>query len=895
MRASPIPHASPRRRARLALVVLLAACGGGGGGDAGGSGGPAAPATAGSLAVAVGGGTLAVTTGAAGTAPVTVTRAGGFTGPVTLSAEGVPAGITATFDPATLDGGATASTLTLRAAVGASAGAAVLTVRARGAGVRDAAASLALAVAAPPPITVTLTQVTAPLPVGATLQLRATVRNAADTTLRWSSAEPRVATVSSAGVVTGVAAGTALVTVRSAVDSTARDVALITVASAAAGTPLTSGTPVTGLAGAEDSERLYRIAVPAGATRLEIRTGGGTGDLDLFVRRGQPPAPGAVDCASVGDATEEACVIPNPAAGDWYVLLVAFQAYSGVTLTPTVTGGTTAPAFVLGVAPTSVSVAQGGSVGLTVSATRSGGFAGDVEVSVSGLPAGVTAPTATIAAGATSATLAVVAAQSAAVGSATLTLRARATGLPDQTVAVPLTVTAAGGYTLAASAASLTVPNGQSGTATATVTRAAGFGGTVALSVAGLPAGVTATLAPTSLAGTQATSTLTLAVGAGAAAGTYPLTLRGTATGLVDRTAALSLVIPAAGVGGTTGSVASFTTVDLPGFSFPSFPTAVPDFTSIFATNDGLYIHMSRTGSNMLPRNSQVLKRTTSGRWMTWDAPVSVATFMPVAKTRESVDAFSFLWAGVEYATAKALWGTYTVNTGGVSRQGPDNMPLSRLVSGGEGTMFRQAWALSGDEVYIDDQRYVPHDSSSDPFTTPIARLPLSSGRTVVAAREDDLELWLGEGTALYGVSGTGQVRRFDLSAFGTARINTLIHLDTRLWIGYGTKILRLEGGQLVEFAAVANAPSGGEVGALFCTNGAHVYTADGMRITTTTRTAESFLTGGGTLSSTDQARLTELQTALRSGGVYCPRDPTSRTVYVVNGSNGKLYTISAR
>lgn len=280
---------------------------------------------------------------------------------------------------------------------------------------------------------------------------------------------------------------------------------------------------------------------------------------------------------------------------------------------------------------------------------------------------------------------------------------------------------------------------------------------------------------------------------------------------------------------------------------------------------------------------------------MTWDAPVSVATFMPVAKTREPVDAFGFLWAGVEYATATALWGTHTVNTGGVSRQGPDNVLLSRLVSGGEGTMFRQAWALSGDEVYLDDQRYVPHDSSSDPFTTPIARLPLSSGRTVVAAREDDLELWLGEGTTLYGVSGTGQVRSFDLSAFGSARINTLIHLDTRLWIGYGTRILRLDGGQLVEFAAVANAPTGGEAGALFCTNGAHVYTADGLRITTTTRTSESFLTGGGTPSPADQARLTELQTALRGGGVYCPRDPTSRTVYVVNGSNGKLYTIDAR
>ena len=108
------------------------------------------------------------------------------------------------------------------------------------------------------------------------------------------------------------------------------------------GTALTSGGAVANLSGAEGSTKLYRITVPAGATLLEVRTSGGTGDLDLYVRRGQAPAPGStVDCESEGDFTDERCAITSPAAGDWYVLIVGFEPYAGVTLTATVSGGST--------------------------------------------------------------------------------------------------------------------------------------------------------------------------------------------------------------------------------------------------------------------------------------------------------------------------------------------------------------------------------------------------------------------------------------------------------------------------------------------------------------------------------------------------------------------------
>ncbi len=102
---------------------------------------------------------------------------------------------------------------------------------------------------------------------------------------------------------------------------------------------LTSGTAVTNISGRDGSLKTYRIAVPTGATRLLITTTGSTGDVDLYVKRGSAPTPTSTDdCDSTNEFNaDETCDIPNPAAGDWYMTLVGFEAYSGVTLTATVT------------------------------------------------------------------------------------------------------------------------------------------------------------------------------------------------------------------------------------------------------------------------------------------------------------------------------------------------------------------------------------------------------------------------------------------------------------------------------------------------------------------------------------------------------------------------------
>ena len=105
---------------------------------------------------------------------------------------------------------------------------------------------------------------------------------------------------------------------------------------AASGTLLTSGTAVTGLSGASGTTREYRITVPAGKTRLTVSLSGGTGDAELFVRRGGPADLFANDCESSNTGNNETCVFDNPSATDYYIRIAGFFAYSSTSLVATV-------------------------------------------------------------------------------------------------------------------------------------------------------------------------------------------------------------------------------------------------------------------------------------------------------------------------------------------------------------------------------------------------------------------------------------------------------------------------------------------------------------------------------------------------------------------------------
>jgi endoglucanase len=90
---------------------------------------------------------LTVNRGASAAVSLSITRSGGFTGSVALSASGLPAGVTASFSPASTTG--TTSTLTLSASSSATLGNATITINGSNATVGTRSVQLALAVANP--------------------------------------------------------------------------------------------------------------------------------------------------------------------------------------------------------------------------------------------------------------------------------------------------------------------------------------------------------------------------------------------------------------------------------------------------------------------------------------------------------------------------------------------------------------------------------------------------------------------------------------------------------------------------------------------------------------------------------------------------------------------------
>jgi hypothetical protein len=209
---------------------------------------------------------------------------------------------------------------------------------------------------------------------------------------------------------------------------------------------------------------------------------------------------------------------------------------AGAQYTLTVTGGTLGLAFT----PPTLSVAQGATGTSNLAITRTG-FTGDVGLTVTGAPTGVTATLSPTTATGNTSTLTVTAASNATLGPATLTLTGTSPVAGNQTVTLPLTITAAPssvGLTLTPTA--LTIARNASATTTIALART-NFTGDVTFAAENLPAGVTATFAPNP--NTTGTTTLTLTTTAAAVVGTSNITIRATGTGITAVTAPLALTI----------------------------------------------------------------------------------------------------------------------------------------------------------------------------------------------------------------------------------------------------------------------------------------------------------------------------------------------------------------
>ncbi|MFE8602489.1 M4 family metallopeptidase [Archangium violaceum] len=108
-------------------------------------------------------------------------------------------------------------------------------------------------------------------------------------------------------------------------------------------TELRDGVPLKPLSGAEDSQRHWRMDVPAGKGLLSITLRNGVGDADLYVKFGAAPSLTDYDCRPYSAEQEERCPFSQPAEGPWHVIVVGYGTYSNATLEAVLSPATALP------------------------------------------------------------------------------------------------------------------------------------------------------------------------------------------------------------------------------------------------------------------------------------------------------------------------------------------------------------------------------------------------------------------------------------------------------------------------------------------------------------------------------------------------------------------------
>ena len=89
---------------------------------------------------------------------------------------------------------------------------------------------------------------------------------------------------------------------------------------------------LTGLSGSRRNWDRYTWNIPEGVKQMTIRTSGGSGDADLYVKFGSQPETNSYDCRPYQNGNNEVCTFDAPASGTWHIGLRGYSSYSRVTL-----------------------------------------------------------------------------------------------------------------------------------------------------------------------------------------------------------------------------------------------------------------------------------------------------------------------------------------------------------------------------------------------------------------------------------------------------------------------------------------------------------------------------------------------------------------------------------
>jgi hypothetical protein len=474
---------------------------------------------------------MSVGQGSSSTSYVWVFPQYGFTGSANLAVSGLPTGVTASFSPNPTTG---TSQLTLAASSLATIGSSTVTVTGTS-GSLTATTTLSLSVYAP---TFTLSASSVSLGQGSS--------NTSYVNVSPEYGFTGSVTLSLSGLPSGVT-GAFLPN-----PTTGSSTLTLTASSSAPIAPSTTVT-VTGTSGSLTKTTTFTLGVYAPTFTLSapsVSLGQGSSSTSYVYMNQQYGFTGSVSLSASGLPTGvTASFSPNPTTGSSTLTLTASSSVTvgqyTVTINGTGTGSVTAyttfpltivaPSFTL-FAP-NLTLGQGSSGTSYVYVYPQNGFTGNVNLSASGLPSGVTAsftPNPTTG----SSTLTLTASSSVPVGQYTATINGTSGSV---TASTPFAFGVyAQGFTLWAG--SVNLGQGHSATSAVSVYPQYGFTGNVTLSASGLPSGVTAAFAPNPTTGT---STMTLTASSSAAVGQYTVTVTGTSGSLTaSTTASLGVYVP---------------------------------------------------------------------------------------------------------------------------------------------------------------------------------------------------------------------------------------------------------------------------------------------------------------------------------------------------------------
>ena len=278
-------------------------------------------------------------------------------------------------------------------------------------------------------------------------------------------------------------------------------------------------------------------------TVTETGINGYVGTVSYSVTAGLPAGATAtfVPATTTGSGTTTLTVATSATTPVGTYTLTISGTDGTLTHTTSVTLVVSTPDFSLSVTPSSQTVNQGNPTSYTVTLNPISGYSGTVTFGLSGQPAGVSfnfaPPTLT---GSGSTVLNITTATSTVPGTYPLTINA-SDGTLTHTISVTLVVTPAGDFQMTSSIASQTVSPGQNTGYGITVTSLNGFSGAVSLSISGLPAGATATFNPASIVG-AGTSSLAITTLVSTPAGAYNMIVTGT-SGAIVHTVGIQLIV----------------------------------------------------------------------------------------------------------------------------------------------------------------------------------------------------------------------------------------------------------------------------------------------------------------------------------------------------------------